>query len=75
LLPSSLSHVLGHLAKQAPRRIIILACDLTKREEIILRGTARQVQEMLMTVPPVSEMTLIVKGSRLVKGGGDKKTS
>ena len=66
-LTSSAPHVLNHLAQQAPRRIIILACDLTKPEEIILRGTPRQVQKMLMTVPPVSEMTLIVKGSGLVK--------
>jgi 16S rRNA (cytidine1402-2'-O)-methyltransferase len=69
LVTSSLSHVLSHLAKQAPRRVIILACDLTKREEIILRGTPRQVQKMLMTVPPVSEITLIVKGSRRVATG------
>lgn len=74
LLPSSLPHVLSYLAKQAPRRVIILACDLTKPEEIILRGTPRQVQKMLMTVPPVCEITLIVKGSRRV-AGGHKKTS
>ena len=68
-LTSSLSHVLTYLAKQAPLRVIILACDLTKPQEIILRGTPRQVQKILMTVPPVCEITLIVKGSGRVTGG------
>ena len=69
LVPSSsLSHVLGHLANQAPRRVIILACDLTKPEEIIVRGTPSQVQRMLMTRPPVHEITLVVKGKGRVAG-------
>jgi 16S rRNA (cytidine1402-2'-O)-methyltransferase len=61
----SLAVIVDMMKSLAPRRTIALACDLTKPNEIVLRGTAHQVQKMLAERPAIQEVTLILSsGSR-----------
>jgi 16S rRNA (cytidine1402-2'-O)-methyltransferase len=64
--PISLALVLRTIAEIAPRRSIALACDLTKPEELIIRGTARQVQQRLDSVPEPQDVTLILTGGKTI---------
>ena len=57
------THALSVLEKIAPRRLVALACDLTKPNERIIRGTARDVRERLLGTPS-EEVTLIMTGRR-----------
>jgi 16S rRNA (cytidine1402-2'-O)-methyltransferase len=61
---ASLALALRTIAKIAPRRAIVLACDMTKPGEVIIRGTARQVQRRLDDLIPAREITLILAGRR-----------
>lgn len=56
----SLTHVLKTIAGMAPRRFIVVACDLTRREELIVRGTARQVQEQLEYIAAGQDVTIML---------------
>ena len=62
--PTSLSLALRTMAEIAPRRFIVLACDMTKPDEVIVRGTARQVRQRLENVLPTQDITLVLKGER-----------
>jgi 16S rRNA (cytidine1402-2'-O)-methyltransferase len=64
--PLSLALALRTIAEIAPRRTIVLAGDLTKPEELIIRGTARQVQQRLENVQPTQGVTLILMGGKTI---------
>ena len=53
------SHALHVLEEVAPRRLVALACDLTMPTERIIRGTARDLRERLLSAPS-EEVTLIL---------------
>jgi 16S rRNA (cytidine1402-2'-O)-methyltransferase len=56
------SNVLRVLAELAPRRGIVLACNLTSLDEWIARGTPGQVQRRLREAPPLERVTLVMRG-------------
>lgn len=58
---TSVVDALHTLRRNAPRRRLVLACDLTRSNERILCGTARQVSQGLPRLPG-QNMTLIVAG-------------
>lgn len=58
----SLTVILDMLKRLAPRRTIALTCDLTTPNEIVLRGTAHQVQKMVAERPAIQDVTLILSG-------------
>lgn len=64
--PTSLALALKTIAEVAPRRFIVLACDLTKPEELIIRGTARQIQQRLDNIPATQDVTLIFTGGKTI---------
>jgi 16S rRNA (cytidine1402-2'-O)-methyltransferase len=51
------------LVRLAPRRILVAACDLTKPNEVVIRGTSRQVSHRLFDIQG-EDVTLILKGRR-----------
>jgi 16S rRNA (cytidine1402-2'-O)-methyltransferase len=51
------------IARLAPRRLVVAACDLTKPKEVILRGTARQVSQRLSDEQG-EDITIVVSGKR-----------
>lgn len=55
------AYALGALMRLAPRRRIVLACDLTRENERILSGTARRISQDLTELRG-QDMTLIVAG-------------
>ncbi len=60
--PSSLMLALSTIAEIAPRRLIVLVCDLTTRDELVVRGTVSQVCRRLSGTSAVRDVTLIIKG-------------
>lgn len=64
--PQSLRVALAHIARSAPRRTLVLACDLTQSGERIVRGTARRIQLTLERGAYPKLATLIMAGSRSV---------
>lgn len=60
----SLALALNLLTEIAPRRRIVLACDLTTPRERIVRGTAFHVRRVLDDVPPAQDITLILMGGK-----------
>ncbi|MCP9470643.1 MAG: SAM-dependent methyltransferase [Nitrospira sp.] len=58
----SLPCALRTIAETAPRRYLTLACDLTTSHERTLRGTARQIQNLLASHPAFSDITLVISG-------------
>ncbi|TKS61965.1 MAG: hypothetical protein EWM72_00091 [Nitrospira sp.] len=71
--PTSLALALRTIAEIAPRRVIVLACDITKPVELIIRGTACQVQQQLDNVMTTQDITLILTGGKAIGGGRDGK--
>ena len=69
--PSSIAEALRTIARLAPRRRIVLACDLTTPAELIIRGTARQAQRRLEDLLSARDITLMWAGRRL--GGEGRK--
>lgn len=61
----SLVFAVHTIAAIAPRRHIMLLCDLTKPVEQIIQGTARQVFRKLDKAVKAQDITLIVNGGRL----------
>ena len=61
---ASLALALRTIGKIAPHRALVLACDMTKPAEVIIRGTARQVQRRLNGLIPAREITLILTGRK-----------
>ena len=61
---NSLAVALSTLARATPRRLIVLACDLTKPGETIIRGTPVHVQRTIQNLRPVEDVTLIVAGKK-----------
>jgi len=66
----SLHLALDHIAETAPRRTLVLACDLTHPEERIVRGTARRVRSMADRWTSAQSVTMIIVGSRGRGAGG-----
>jgi 16S rRNA (cytidine1402-2'-O)-methyltransferase len=60
----SLKKILGAAAELAPRRRLILACDLTTPRERIFHGTARQAREELARRPAPGLVTLMIAGRK-----------
>ncbi len=67
--PTSLALALRTIGEIVPRRFIGLACDITKPNELIIRGTARQVQQRLDNVRTTQDITLILTGGKRTWGG------
>jgi 16S rRNA C1402 (ribose-2'-O) methylase RsmI len=63
------------IKRLASRRTIVLACDLTKPEEVVIRGTAHQVQKMLVERPAAQEITLMIAGRTAQTKNRKDKTS
>ena len=71
---TSLAYALDLIAEIAPRCGVMLACDLTKPNERIVRGTAFQVRQALENLPTVQDITLILtrEKRRAAQTGQDK---
>jgi len=67
------TNILRVFAELAPRRSIVLACNLTSLDEWIARGTPGQVQRMLTKAPPLEKVTLIVRGRGGLRNAGGTK--
>jgi 16S rRNA (cytidine1402-2'-O)-methyltransferase len=63
---TSLVFAMHTIAAIAPRRLIALACDLTKPDERIIQGTAVHVLRNLDDAMNAQDFTLILKGGRSV---------
>jgi 16S rRNA (cytidine1402-2'-O)-methyltransferase len=62
--PSSIVSALSILEKLAPHRFVMVACDVTKPTEVIVRGTARHAQRHLRRIRAAEDITLILAGKR-----------
>lgn len=72
--PRLLALTLSAIHDIAPRRLIVLACDLTRPGELIIRGTARQVQHKLALPAATANVTLILSGRKTVtRNGGNRR--
>lgn len=73
--PTLLERALHAIAEITPLAPLVLACNLTKPEEVIMRGTARQLRRRLAQAFPVLDVTLILSGGRTAgkKRGGKKR--
>lgn len=72
----SLALALDTLAEIAPRCGVVLACDLTKPNERIMRGTAFQLRQALNNLPAPQDITVVLTGMerRVSRMGQGKKT-
>lgn len=61
---TSLALALDIVADVAPQCTIVLACDLTKPNERIMRGTVFQIRRGLKKLPTPEDVTLILTGKR-----------
>lgn len=59
---TSVARALETLNTIAPRRLVVVACDLTRPSELIIRGTALQVHRELRRISG-REITLVLAGS------------
>ncbi len=59
---ASVARALETLNSIAPRRLVIVACDLTRPTELIIRGTALRVRQRLRSISR-KEITLVLSGS------------
>jgi 16S rRNA (cytidine1402-2'-O)-methyltransferase len=73
----SLALALDTIAEVAPRCNLVLACDLTKPDEQILRGTVFQIRRALKKFPTAEDMTLILIGKRkrMLRTGRNKSAT
>ena len=61
----SLTLALMAIAEIAPQRRIVLACDITKPHEMIIRGSARQAQRIVLDrAQTIQDVTLILEESK-----------
>jgi 16S rRNA (cytidine1402-2'-O)-methyltransferase len=67
----SLTHAVQTLATIAPRRVVVLACDLTRPSERIIRGTSLRISQSLPDMQG-KDITMILAGKN--RGGRNKKT-
>lgn len=51
------------LGRVAPRRLVVAACDMTKPNEVVIRGTARQVSGRPCNLQG-EEITIVVSGRK-----------
>lgn len=63
----SLRIAVDRMAQVAPRRSIVLVCDMTRPEETIVRGTPRQIQKLLDKLPAAQDVTIIITGRSMSK--------
>jgi 16S rRNA (cytidine1402-2'-O)-methyltransferase len=68
---NSLMRAVQFLVNIAPRRFVVLACDLTRASEHIICGTSLQVRRSLSDVQ-VEHITMVLSGKN--RGGRDTKT-
>ena len=61
--PVTATRALKTLVRLAPRRLVVAACNLTKPNEVILRGTAYQVRQRLSVIQR-ENVTIVVSGKR-----------
>jgi len=59
---ASTVHALETLSTIAPRHLVVVACDLTRPGELIIRGTALRVRQRLRWISG-KEITLVLAGS------------
>ena len=69
--------ILETIAKITPRRRVVVACDLTLQNEILLRGTASQVSQMFKRIRTPHAVTMVVEGRKQVTAAktGSRRTS
>lgn len=74
---TSLAFALDIIADVAPPCTIVLACDLTKPNERIMRGTVFQIRRGLKNLPTPEDVTLILTGKRkrMVRTGRNKSAA
>jgi 16S rRNA (cytidine1402-2'-O)-methyltransferase len=74
---TSLAFALDIIADVAPLCTIVLACDLTKPNERIMRGTVFQIRRGLKNLPTPEDVTLILTGKRkrMVRTGRKKSAA
>lgn len=74
--PDTVALALHTIAERTPRRRVMLACDLSKPHERIIRGTATSVRRTLNNIQPDQDITLILIGitPRNAKKKGGKET-
>jgi 16S rRNA (cytidine1402-2'-O)-methyltransferase len=74
--PDTLALALHTVEERTPRRRVMLACDLSKPSERIVRGTAASMRRMLNDIQPDQDITLILIGRtpRSAKKKPGKKT-
>jgi 16S rRNA (cytidine1402-2'-O)-methyltransferase len=74
---TSLALALDTLAVVAPRCHVTLACDLTKPNERIMRGTVLQIRRDVKNLPTSEDITLILteKIKRMVRTGMNKSAA
>lgn len=63
----SLTLAVDTVAEIAPRRRIVLACDLTTPRERIVQGTAFQIRRVLGETQPAQDVTFILVGRQIRK--------
>ncbi|NGZ04188.1 MAG: rRNA (cytidine-2'-O-)-methyltransferase [Nitrospira sp. WS238] len=68
---ASVARALGILSNVAPRCRVVLSCDLTRSNERVLAGTARQVNQKLFNVAN-QDLTLILAGTKMRRRGADR---
>jgi 16S rRNA (cytidine1402-2'-O)-methyltransferase len=61
---NSLPIILETIKQLAPRRFLVLASDLTKPGESVIRGTAQQIHRLLSKRPAPQDVTIIVAGKK-----------
>ena len=67
--PPSIANALSTLARLAPRRRIVLACDMTAPAEVLIRGTARQALRRMDEIRSARDITLILAGTKPIGSG------
>ncbi len=74
---TSLTLALDTLAVVAPRCHVTVACDLTRPNEQIIRGTVFQIRRILKNLPATQDITLILTGKRrkMVPTGRNKSAT
>ena len=59
----TVARILETLVRLAPQRLLAVAWDLTKSNEVVMRGTARQVRERLAEMQG-EEVTIVLSGRK-----------
>lgn len=62
IAPRDLSKAIDRLAQSCPQRAVVIALDITKVGERILRGQAAELRTRLPRLPAGTDVTLVIEG-------------